>query len=34
MKKNTTIILAVLAVAVGILLGLAEAENKRYSYKS
>ena len=34
MKKNAAIILTVLAVVLGIIIGLAEAEDKRYSYKS
>lgn len=34
MKNKTTIILTVLAVVLGIIIGLAEAENKKYSYKS
>lgn len=33
-KKGATIITAVLAVAFGILLGLAKAEDKNYSYKA
>lgn len=33
-KKSATIITAVLAVAFGILLGLAKAEDRNYSYKS
>lgn len=34
MNKKATIITAVIAVVFGIILGLAKAEDKRYSYKS
>jgi hypothetical protein len=33
MKKGTRIFAAVLAIAFGVLLGLAQAEDKKYSYK-
>lgn len=33
MKKKATIITALIAVVFGVLLGLAQAEDKKYSYK-
>lgn len=33
-KKSVTIITTVLAIVFGILLGLAKAEDKNYSYKA
>ena len=33
MKKGVAIFTAILAVAFGIVLGLAQAEDKKYSYK-
>ena len=34
MDKNVRIVLVIIAVVFGILLGLSESENKRYSYKA
>ena len=34
MNKNATIITVILAALLGIILGLAKSEDKRYSYKA
>lgn len=34
MSKSARVVIVVLAIVLGVILGLTQAENKRYSYKA